>query len=538
MQECSLVVLCNMESIGEDMPHGMDTTIYLVQKVATAPGSPSSKWTGMEESESVQAEKNLVEKVYADSRRLRECSKYFETCMDDRWACSKPPSSRLEFHLELQADVVYYRDCFSRMEPGSLFQPIPSVHHCLELLKVASQIVFQEVVDLGIKYLSATPWSADDGVKIRRFCESGHISLDSEAHADLIARLRKSLREKRRGEVLSLYLEHALSMRATPEIRRVFEETFKIIVSGPNRHAVIESVQKEAGRLLFSFINNDNYNNESFAWLYGVLRSVHADQQIVDLLLKDFRVFLQLMCDTDLNDWIKLIGGMLQDVLDGRLFSTEKTHGEVLSLYLEHVLLLWLEPDDRRVFEELFQISVCGPNRHAVIESVKKEATKLLFLFKKADDNFKDNIENFAWLYGLLRSVHAAQSIVDHLMKERDIFESIFQYTTPETCGQEYYMVWIKLIGGMLQDVLDGRLFLTSLERYTLFTAWRKTCEINSEINVVNVFEDLRELFTTFLMTLPFQEQKRMMESWDGSMEKVVNEVYGKWTLCLVNDFA
>jgi hypothetical protein len=45
----------------------------------------------------------------------------------------------------------------------------------------------------------------------------------------------------------------------------------------------------------------------------------------------------------------------------------------------------------------------------------------------------------------------------------------------------------------MLQDVLDGRLFLTSLERYTLFISWRKTCENNYFKD-----HDLRELFTAF----------------------------------------
>jgi hypothetical protein len=404
-KEFSLVVLRSMESVDEDMPHGMDTTIYLVQKVATTPGSRLR--TEMEETESVRAEEKLVEKVYADSRRLRECSKYFETCMNDRWARSKPAPSQLEFHLELQADVVYYRDCFSRMEPGSLLQPIPCVDHCLELLKVASQIVFQEVVDLGIKYLLATPWSADDEVKIRRFSESGNTSLDSEAHGDLIARLRKSLRKKTHCDVLSLYLELALSKWATPE------------------------------------------------------------------------------------------------------------------------------PEDRRVFEETFQTIVSGPNRHAVIESVQKEATKLLFSFKESNDN----VEGFAWLYGLLRSVHAGQSIVDHLLKKRGFFNSIIM-RIEDDWRQGEHMVWIKLIAAMLQDVLDGRLFLTSTERYTLFAIWCQTCEIDS----LNVLEDhdLRELFTAFLMTFPFEEQMRMMGYWDGmdKFEVLVNEVYGKWRMCLVNDLA
>jgi hypothetical protein len=60
----------------------------------------------------------------------------------------------------------------------------------------------------------------------------------------------------------------------------------------------------------------------------------------------------------------------------------------------------------------------------------------------------------------------------------------------------------------MLQDVLDGRLFLTSLERYTLFIHWRQICEKDCP-NAFYVHDDLRELFITFLMTFPFQEQRR-----------------------------
>ena len=216
---------------------------------------------------------------------------------------------------------------------------------------------------------------------MHRFCDSGHISLDSKAHGALIAHLRMSLTEKNCGEVLCLNLEHALSMRATPEIHRVFEETFQIIVSGPNRHVVIESVKKEATRLLSSFINNNNYNIEDFAWLYGLLWSVHVTQSIVDFLLKEGDLFLS-MCNTQ---------------------STNK--------------------------------------------------------------------------------------------------------------------VWIKLIGGMLQDVLDVCLFLTSLERYTLFTSWHKMCENNFYKD-----HDLRELFIASLMTFPFQEQMEMMESWNG-----MDEHYKRW---------
>jgi hypothetical protein len=177
---------------------------------------------------------------------------------------------------------------------------------------------------------------------------------------------------------------------------------------------------------------------------------------------------------------------------------------------------------------------VSGPNRHAVIESVQKEATKLLFSFKESNDN----VEGFAWLYGLLRSVHAGQSIVDLLLKERDIFDSICM-RFEDDWRQGEYMVWIKLIAAMLQDVLDGRLFLTSLERYTLFIVWHQTCAMDYQ-NTVYLDDDHRELFITFLMTFPFEEQMRMMKCWHGinEFEGIANEAYGKWRMCLVNDLA
>ena len=69
-EECSLVVLCSMKSVDEDMPHGLDTTISLVQDMATAPRSSSSK---ERKPKAWKREEKLVEKVYTDSRRLREC---------------------------------------------------------------------------------------------------------------------------------------------------------------------------------------------------------------------------------------------------------------------------------------------------------------------------------------------------------------------------------------------------------------------------------------------------------------------------------
>jgi hypothetical protein len=92
----------------------------------------------------------------------------------------------------------------------------------------------------------------------------------------------------------------------------------------------------------------------------------------------------------------------------------------------------------------------------------------------------------------------------------------------------------------MLQDVLDGCLFLTSLERRTLFIGWLETFGISMGSSDVRKDRDLRKLLTTFLMTFPFQEQMNVMESWKdiGEFSEVMNEVNGKWMMCLVNDLA
>ena len=86
----------------------------------------------------------------------------------------------------------------------------------------------------------------------------------------------------------------------------------------------------------------------------------------------------------------------------------------------------------------------------------------------------------------------------------------------------------------MLQDVLDGRLFLTSSEWYNLFLYWRQMCVYGNGFDD----RDLRKLVTTFLMMFPFQEQTRMMESWDGMDKSEVHEVYQKWRMRMVNVLA
>lgn len=68
-----------------------------------------------------------------------------------------------------------------------LFKPIGSVACCIELLKVASQIGFQDEIDIGVKYLAAVPWADDEEKLVREFPTSPHM-VPCDSLSDLSAR--------------------------------------------------------------------------------------------------------------------------------------------------------------------------------------------------------------------------------------------------------------------------------------------------------------------------------------------------------------
>lgn len=61
---------------------------------------------GVEDSGTSSGE--VLGEIHANSRKLRQCCKYFETCMSERWTSES--SSRFQFYLELQTLVLYYED--------------------------------------------------------------------------------------------------------------------------------------------------------------------------------------------------------------------------------------------------------------------------------------------------------------------------------------------------------------------------------------------------------------------------------------------
>jgi hypothetical protein len=184
----------------EDMASGDDVTIYLVKKSEVE--EASRERIRRKQEDGINFGTSLGE-IHVDSCKLRQCSKYFDTCMSNRWTldAATESSSRFEWYLELQTEVSYYEDCFSRMK-SSVPKPIPSVTHCIELLKVAIQIQYEDLVNVGMKYLATVPWIGDQEKQIREFCNSGCFAVDSSS--DLKVRLDLSLTKE---EAQKKYLE-------------------------------------------------------------------------------------------------------------------------------------------------------------------------------------------------------------------------------------------------------------------------------------------------------------------------------------------
>ncbi|KAG0555292.1 hypothetical protein KC19_12G158700 [Ceratodon purpureus] len=416
--------------------------IFLVRERG---GSPSSK-RRRTESKSAEYEE-VVDKIYADSSRLRQCSKYFETCMKKRWAPSKPLSSQMEFHLELQAHAVYYRECFSRMKPLDFLKPIRSVEHCLELLKIAQQIMYQDLVDLGIKYLSAAPWTSDEEKQIRSFCTLGHFFLDGTVHMDLVARLRLPLTEKERTEEFSKFTQ-------------------------------------------------------------SVVLSQYLEKALWEL---------SLICVSVLSK-----GSELHEVS-----------------YLKRSC---------KLYEDACRKIMLGDNEYAQVECVrqlKTETMRLLLSFKDCSwDKFFENLTGFYRLYKLLRSFNAAQPVVDLLMKDKDLRFSM--HCREELLDNDSMAInkkWVKFVYSMFLDLLDGRLFLSSSDRYTLFMDFCTAFDMCFQDSFNP--DEVTDTFTTYIMTFPPQKQLEMIRCWEmrkddscGTHKFFIFETHEEWMMRLVSKLA
>lgn len=193
----------------------------------------------------------LVIKLH--SSHLKRCSKYFETCMSERWR-----NSSSDFVLEVQADINHYTDCFTRMYTPFLkhFGPI---QQSLELLKVASQIEFRELMDSISRYISAVPWSCEDELRIREYASSPDFPLASSP--DLIARLGLHMTNQDRHDHMVELIKQAIQTALYADgswknTRAFFEDFLSAIGAAPCARILVSIVSTEA-KNMFAMIEKE-----------------------------------------------------------------------------------------------------------------------------------------------------------------------------------------------------------------------------------------------------------------------------------------
>ena len=220
MEEQPLVVWCG------GCNNGQDISIRLVLHGLSAKGSQADDHPMGEEALAV---------LKVHSSQLRRNSKYFETCLSERWREQGAGASdaRLEFSLEANADVACYTDCFSRMYSPSR-RDFRDVEYGLELLRVASQIEYHELMDCISQYLSAIRWSDEDERKIREYASSPDFSRN---HAeDLVSRLGLDVDKAEHQQRVSDYIRQAMLFALRPfgsiRNRKFIEELIECIQVG------------------------------------------------------------------------------------------------------------------------------------------------------------------------------------------------------------------------------------------------------------------------------------------------------------------
>lgn len=342
-----------------------NVTIYLVPpKPAAELGDVTKKLK--RSVESGVSENASLGTIHADASRLRECSKYFDICMSERWMTDQ---TQREFELEAQTEVKYYRDCFARMHDFPC-KPIASVWDCIQLLRVASQIDFAQVLDIGVKYLVGVPWSDEEEEKIRDLHASGQLALGSAS--DLCKRLQVPASEEERQlshfnlteRVLRRSLAfsrssvlHARSMkRARKERLKLFQDAFEAIMRGsePGKCSklvqiaftiVMEELQRvlvtvkkvclEGAQTSIHFVDGVY----RISWIFNMLQGANSSQGLVELVLRDqdlapilrrtFQTFnTEMAVKSAEKRWARMMCIVFIDVLRGRLFLTasERLH--------------------------------------------------------------------------------------------------------------------------------------------------------------------------------------------------------------------
>lgn len=350
---------------------GQDVTVFLERNGLSVNGSQEDE---------VRKETLAVLKMH--SSHLSRCSKYFETCLSERWR--KPSgsgSAAVELALEVHVDVACYTDCFSRMY-SSFRKDFGDVKDSLELLKVASQIEYHELMDMISRYLSAIPWLEEDERRIREYSASPDFP---KSHAeDLVSRLGLQVVEeechKKMCDMIQQCIRSALGfwdpLSSLEFSRNFIEELIEGIrpdtCSSEFAKSLVSIITKEAKEKFYEVEANCQEVSEVFevedfsehindmCWILNLLLNAGVAEELVQCLLhlETFRDYIVSAAsrfnnglsrdETVKNEGFSmtmLVLTMYQEVVDGRLLL--KTPERVALVEKWHVVLeAYLEKQD------------------------------------------------------------------------------------------------------------------------------------------------------------------------------------------------
>lgn len=313
-------------TLGGDFGTGQDVTIILVPN-----GVPLSCY-----------KEQKLALIHLHSHVLSSHCKYFNTCLSDRWKKSTLPSTLIEFVLEVQTDVQYYFECFSNMYPPFL-KTFHGVTQSVELLKVASQIDYQELMERVSLYLSTMFWSDEDEIKVREYSSSPDFP---RMHLkDLVARLGLDESEESSRRQLCALIRHCIriALNGTDHRPRAFfTELLQSIGRGapPDYAKMVVAIVSREAKEMFVKIGLDWEVNiwsqqlvdnswclqlEAMCWILEALLLVQVAEDLVQGFVH-LDAIPKRICNTEMewympakHKFAELVLLMYQEVAAGRL---------------------------------------------------------------------------------------------------------------------------------------------------------------------------------------------------------------------------
>lgn len=139
---------------------------------------------------------------------------------------------------------------------------------------------------------------------------------------------------------------------------------------------------------------------------------------------------------------------------------------------------------------------------------LKKESN----LGRLAGTGVANAVSSFCWLFKVAQRRHAAKAVVELLVNDADALYVLHDRPSQNWTFPPTWVVkrWARMIHSIFEDVTEGKLFLKSSQRVTLFLKGRWLM-FDKFLNVGEAH--IAELVTRFITTLPLLQQE---ECWKG----------------------